>query len=170
MWMLLVVCPYLCIYSQWSVKLPWDTEICPLSLYYLAVPGKTGLPLHRALLPVSDWRSVEVGCAVVLLFLVQLCTDDAQSRTTGSLDLRHTFQSKNKLFFLLCLKLILSRSALLYLTIRELLIAVGSPVPGQCPLLYHPMPAFLHAASHFSTFQGFCYHTGAVLLYTTSLC
>ena len=60
----------------------------------MSVPGKTGLPPCRGVLPVSDGRSMELGCAVVLSFLGQLCTDDAQSTVRGSLDLRHAFHER----------------------------------------------------------------------------
>lgn len=65
------------------MKAPWNIEIYPLSLYHLPVPDKTRLPLHRGVLLISDWRSKEVNCVVVLSFLGQLCTDDAQHTVTG---------------------------------------------------------------------------------------
>lgn len=134
-------------------------------------PGKTGLLPCRGLLPMSDGRSMELGCAVVLSFLGQLCTDDAQSTVRGSLDLRHAFHRKNILFiYFLCYPCNRYCPGLhFFIRPSENCLEPWS-LRCQASALSLIMPAFLCAASHFSISQGPCYHTSAVFLYTTSLC
>lgn len=119
-------------------------------------------------LPLPGWRPMEVSWA----------GQSSHFQVSSALmmpgvlrALRHTFCSKNILFLCsLCHPypdVSSSGSAFLFLTLRELLIAMWAPVPGQCPISYHSMPVLLCVASWFSTFQGLCYCTG---LYFSALC
>lgn len=67
-------------------------------------------------------------------------------------DIHFTAKNSTYLCSLLPLEPLLSRSALPYLAAVEMFIAVGSPVPGQGPISYHPFIPRLHSSVMCSIF------------------
>lgn len=70
------------------------------------------------------------------------------------------------LFSLLPLKLVLSMSAFLQLTV----VSWEASSFSLCPISSYPTPALLYITSCISTSQGLCYHSRPVFLHITSWC